>query len=309
MRLLACAALALAACGRLGYDALSTGEPDAGASTGVTRVDASGAPDALAEPDAGPFAAAMPIAELADPLAADDDPSLTGDLLEIYFKSDRGSPGDFDIWRARRDSPDAAWGPAERVDALSSTAFDATPEVSFDGLVMHVASARGGGLGGSDIWLSTRPSRDDEWGELVHVAELSSERDEWAAVTDASHTSVVITRSVPDHSLDLLGASRASTEPWSAPAPLAHLASEVYEADGHLDASGLRLHFAGERDGDRDIYLAARAAPDADFAEPVRLPELSSEGRDEDPWVSPDGRVIVFSSDRTGDQELYWATR
>jgi hypothetical protein len=123
---------------------------------------------------------------------------------------------------------------------------------------------------------------------------------------------VVITRAVPGHSLDLLGASRPSAaEPWGAPVALANLSSEVYEADGHLDASGLRLYFAGELDGGqgRDIYLAERESPDGDFAPAARLVELSSDSRDEDPWVSPDGHVIVFSSDRTGDQELYWAAR
>jgi WD40-like Beta Propeller Repeat len=304
---LACAAATQIACGRLGYDSLSRDEADGGPNVGVSM------PDAMpAEPDAavGPFDDATRIDELADLGAADDDPSLSGDLLEIYFKSDRGSPGDFDIWRALRDSADQPWQPPERVDEVSSDAYEATPELSFDGLVMFLASARAGGLGGSDLWMSTRPSRADPWSAPVHVPELSSESDEWAAVTGAGQTHVVFTRAVPGNSLDLFGASRASAaQPWGAPVPLLGMATEVYEADGHLDAEGLRLAFAGEIDESRDIYLADRPSPDADFAPPVRIDELSSPSRDEDPWVSPDGRLIVFSSDRTGDQELYWARR
>jgi hypothetical protein len=44
----------------------------------------------------------------------------------------------------------------------------------------------------------------------------------------------------------------------------------------------------------------------------VRLPELASPGDDEDPWLTPDLRVIVFSSDRAGgpgSNDLYMATR
>ncbi len=255
------AATALTACGRLGYEPVPAGDTDAMPGADVVRPDARPAPDAQPpQPDAppGPFRAAALIEELAAPDADDDDPSLTGDLLEIYFKSDRGTPGDF------------------------------------------------------DIWLSTRASRADPWGEPDVVVELSSDEDEWAAVTDESGTHVVITRSVPGNVLDLLGASRASAdEPWGAPAPLANLATPVYEADGHLDPSGLRLFFAGELAGGdgRDIYIAERPSPEDDFGPPARVAELSSGSRDEDPWVSPDGNVIVISSDRTGDQELYWSSR
>ena len=316
---LACAATALAACGRLGYDAAPQ-DPDGGPNINVTRPDASAEPDAARHPDAapadaaplGPFGEVELIPELAEPLANDDDPSLTGDLLEIYFKSDRGSPDQYDIWRATRGVVDAPWGPAERVDELSSGVYDASPEVSFDGLTIFIASSRAGGSSGSDIWQSTRASRDDAWSTPVLVVELSSDHDEWAAVTDESLTAVVITRGIPDHSLDLFGASRASVDqPWSQPEPLVGLATEVYEADAHLDASGTSMVFAGELAGGdgRDIYQADRPSADDPFAAPARLVEVSSPARDEDPWLSPDARVLVFSSDRTGDQELYWTRR
>jgi Tol biopolymer transport system component len=42
---------------------------------------------------------------------------------------------------------------------------------------------------------------------------------------------------------------------------------------------------------------------------PERLSELATEALDEDPWVSPDGRVIYFSSERSGNREIYAAER
>jgi len=115
---------------------------------------------------------------------------------------------------------------------------------------------------------------------------------------------------VADHSFDLFESLRAG-DSWSAPAPLANLSSPVYEADSHLDPTGLEIYFAGElADAEgRDIYRARRADAGGDFAPPERVAELASPGADEDPWVSPDRRLIVFSSDRSGDQELYTATR
>lgn len=319
---LAAAGILLAGCGRLGYDALSSegAEPDSGSNTNLTPVDASTEPDGAPAPDAalpdaaplGPFRAPELIAELAAPGANDDDPSLTGDLLELYFKSDRPGSLDYDIWRSIRSAADDPWGAAERVAELSSAEYDASPEVSFDGLVLYFSSSRAGGLGGVDLYVSTRSSRSAPWGAPSLVVELSSPGDEWAPAASADHTSVVITRSSPGRSLDLFGASRPSADqPWSAPAPLDSFASEVYEADAHLDAPGTSMLFAAELPGgaDRDIYRAERGTPADPFGEPERVDEVSSPAIDEDPWLSPDGRVMVFSSTRTGDQELYWTVR
>lgn len=318
---LAAAATLLAGCGRLGYDALSNegSEADGGPNTNLGQVDAAG-PDGAVAPDAalpdaaplGPFRPPELIAELAAPGVNDDDPSLTGDLLELYFKSDRAGSQGYDIWRSVRPTSDDPWGPAERVAELSSEVYDASPEVSFDGLVIYFSSSRAGGVGGVDLHVSTRASRSEAWGAPSLVVELSSPGDEWAPAASADHTSVVITRSNDGRSLDLYGASRASADqPWSAPEPLGLYATEVYEADAHLDAPGTSMLFAAELPGGdgRDIYRAERATPTDPFGAPERVDEVSSPEIDEDPWLSPDGRVLVFSSTRTGDQELYWTVR
>lgn len=290
-------------CGRIGYQAGPEVDPDAGA------------PDAALPPDAevplGPFGTARLIDELSDPAAADDDPSLTGDLRELYFKSDRGGMNDFDIWVTRRDSDDLPWGEAIEVVELSSPDFEATPEVSLDGLTITLSSNRaGGGGGGIDIWVSTREAREDPWDPPVPLAALNSAADEYAAVTDEGGGVVIFNRAVTDQSFDLLQSVREG-DLFALPVALVNLSSVVYEADSHLDAAGLELYFAGELPDatGRDIYLTRRDAAADDFALPERVVELATPTADEDPWVSPDRRLIVFSSDRSGDQELYTATR
>ncbi len=292
--------LVAAGCGRLGY------ERGDGANDAATPSDG-GAGDAAV---LGPFSQAAAIPGLADP-AADDDPSLTGDLLELYFKSDRGGMSDFDIWLARRDSVDEPWGDPVQVNELSTKSFEATPEVSLDGLTITFASDRAGGGGGAvDLWTSTRLTRDDPWDPPAPLAALNTADDEFAAVTDQGGQHLVFNRMVAGHSYDLFE-SVGSGDSWSAPLPLANLSTAVYEADSHLDPVGVELYFAGElADAEgRDIYRAARGDPASDFAAPERIAELATAGADEDPWVSPDRRLIVFSSDRSGDQEIYAATR
>lgn len=57
----------------------------------------------------------------------------------------------------------------------------------------------------------------------------------------------------------------------------------------------------------RDLYEAYDAGA---VFEVVEHPELNTAVDDADPWISPDGRIVVFSSKRDGgDDDLYMAVR
>src|SRR5688572_15580587 len=60
----------------------------------------------------------------------DDNPTLTSNLLEIYFTSTRG--GNADVYFATRSSDDEPFGAPVRVDAVSSDEDDASPAISLD---------------------------------------------------------------------------------------------------------------------------------------------------------------------------------
>ena len=290
---------ACAACGHLGF------ETDPARDSGTD-----GALDA-GEP-LGPFGEPRLIAELSLRGAFDDDPSLTADLTEIYFKSDRGGGGDFDIWMAARDAPDQVFGDLHEVVELSSPAFDATPEVSWDGLTMHLSSNRVGAQG-FDVFVSTRASRDRPWSLPVREADLSSSGDEFAVAMDAAGLRAVVTRAVVDRGLDLFEATRATRQdPWSAPSPLSTLSTDGWDADAHLSPDGRLVIYASDRAagaGQRDLWIATRQSPDGVVSEPIDVLEVATPRNDEDPWLSGDGRTLVLSSDRDGDQELWIAAR
>src|SRR6266576_2137182 len=95
-----------------------------------------------------------------DPAITDAHPSLRADGREIYFHSNRaGSLGASDLWRSTRRSVHDPWSTPENLGApLSSTANDVHPSLSHDARTLIFASTRAGGLGGSDIWMSTRTS-------------------------------------------------------------------------------------------------------------------------------------------------------
>ncbi len=114
----------------------------------------------------------MKIAEIADPFGADD-PSLTDDLLEIYFGSTRtGGLGMEDIWAATRTSIDLPFGTPAPVVALNSVSSETTMKITGNGKAIYFSSDRG--AAGHDIYVATRTDRDQPWTTPTRVAELST---------------------------------------------------------------------------------------------------------------------------------------
>jgi hypothetical protein len=109
---------------------------------------------------------AVLVAELSipDPAITDAHPSLRPDGREIYFYSNRsGGLGASDLWRSTRRSVHDPWSTPEHVQApLSSTSNDVHPSLTHDGRTLIFASTRAGGLGGADIWMTTRTSSGKE---------------------------------------------------------------------------------------------------------------------------------------------------
>jgi hypothetical protein len=303
--------LGLAACGRIAYDRLpEAGEGTPGTDAGIEQ----------GSPDAGPFGVALEIAEL-NTFNIEDDPTLTADMLEIYFE--RGNPaGDQgDLWRASRASLLDPWDAPELVVELNSADRDSTPEIVGDGLTIYFTSSRGSSgtlLDGLDVFVATRPDRSSAWGNVQLVTELSSPLGDTAPVLSADGLSLVMSsaRDAGDtglgiSGLDLFTSTRSTTSsPWQTPTPIAELNTDVVD-DSAVFLDPLTLLYVSERPGseEQDMYLARRPSITEPFGAPEPLAELNTSLEDTDPWVSPDGQVMIFSSDRDGARDLYVVSR
>jgi Tol biopolymer transport system component len=232
----------------------------------------------------------------------DDDPSATADLLELYFNRSN------DIYVAKRASVADAWGTPVGVAELNSADNETTPEVSYDGLTIYVASNRAGGLGGNDIWMATRATRSAAWSTPVFVPELSSPAADGAATqTDPL---VIMIDSDRGGSLDILIAQRTSpTAAFGAPQLVTQLNGAESEGNPMLTSDKLTVYFDSNRTGDGELFVATRASDTAAFGAPSVIAELSSTSADTDPWISPDSRTMLFTSNRDGTQRLWQTTR
>jgi len=65
---------------------------------------------------------------------------------------------------------DEPWGkPVNLGPVVNSSASDNHPSVSSDGLSLFFGSTRSGGYGGYDLWVTTRKTRNEPWGEPVNL--------------------------------------------------------------------------------------------------------------------------------------------
>src|SRR6185369_12212771 len=91
------------------------------------------------------FATPVLVPELASP-SRTDNPTLTGDLLEIYFTTDRVS-GNGDVWFATRATATAPFGTPAPVTVVNGDSFETSSAISTDGLTLWFGSDRVGGAG------------------------------------------------------------------------------------------------------------------------------------------------------------------
>lgn len=261
-------------------------------------------------PDAphGPWGQPTVVA-LAPPTNTDDDPSPTDDRLELYINSSRA--GNVDVYVTTRVSTTAAWSLPAVVPMISSTANETTPEVSYDGLTMIVASDRAGTIGGNDLWQSTRASRAAAWDTPVRIAELSSAASEAGGNPSPDGLAIVFSSTrAGNGSPDLFYAERDSqAAAWRAPIELTALNTNGHEGSPFLSADKLTLYFDTDRGGSLDLYMSRRASTSDPFPAPVPIAELNTMDSEQDPWVSSDGRRLWFSSNRGGTNQLWEAAR
>jgi len=102
--------------------------------------------------------------------AAETSPCIAMDGLELYFSDHidsiprTGGLGNADLWVARRPNTRSAWGkPVNLGSVVNSIQVEVNPTLSADGLILFFGSARGGGQGGRDVWVTTRKAPNGEW--------------------------------------------------------------------------------------------------------------------------------------------------
>src|SRR3989337_1693992 len=105
----------------------------------------------------GSFGAAQLVRELSSPFQ-ELRPVIRFDGLEMFLFSDRpGTLGDYDLWVSTRRSVSDSWTPPVNLGApVNSIRADQQAYIASDRRTLYFASARPGGMGGLDLYVTTR---------------------------------------------------------------------------------------------------------------------------------------------------------
>lgn len=233
----------------------------------------------------------------------EDDPSLTADMLELYFVRD------VDLYVSKRDTATAPWPAGIAIAELNTTGLEVMPSVSRDGLTLYFS--RGDGTQ-RDIFVTTRGSRDEDWSTPAPLAidlnlPTSSEHPTWSSPEGLQL--LVETFPVPDGNHEIFLATRASIGDPFTSVPLDGINTVAHEGAAWATDDGQTIMFESNRSGNMDVWEARRYGDGWVVGNHPELDSTASNKTDGTPWLSPDGTTVVFSSSREGTDQLYIATR
>jgi hypothetical protein len=179
-------------------------------------------------------------------------PSISADGLSLFFVAD------FDLWFSTRKSIVDEWEPAVNLGPTVNTSYrDITPSISADGLSLYFSSNRPGGSGSLDIWITTRESIIDPWGEPVNLGPIvNSSAAENASSISADGLSLFFTdypAQRPDgYGLSDLWVTKRATmdDNWGSPMNLGPTVNTTYRDGGpSISSDGKTLFFMSNRPG------------------------------------------------------------
>ena len=196
---------------------------------------------------------------------------------------------------------------------FNSSGYEWYPSIRADGLEMYFESDRPGGEGTYDIWVSTRATREDDWGAPTNLGPSINTPD-WQNVPCISADGLELYYS--DWGLWVVRRATIS-DPWGEPENDSliniNTSKEGASSTPKLSSDGLSLFLSSRNDW--DLYVSTRPTRDDPWSEPVNLGPtvngLDSAWESYCPAISADGLVLFFSCNRPGGSggEDLWMTR
>lgn len=289
----------LCACGRIGFGFEA---PDATTDAATDPVPDVGSPDAMV--CTGPFSAPSPIQSTVSN-ANEWGGTIDRDGLELYFVSNRGPNGDYDIYRATRATRTDPFGAPALVTELSTSTSEDDPFLTADGLELWFNRS-------GQILRSTRVDRSSPWQAPQPVASLDASgseistmlRDDLLVVYFASD------RTPSAGNFDLYMATRPSVaDPFGPAVSLTALNTSSFDCCPQLVEGGSRLIYMTSATGEDKLMSVAL---DANGLPTGPISAVHDEDGDEtDPFESADGTLRGYAHRPTtqGHYDLYLMER
>jgi len=200
---------------------------------------------------------------------------------------------------------------------VNTPGYDRDPFLPRDELTLYLSSARTPAVGGADVFVATRARTDQPFSTPTVFAPASTTGFDSKLSMTSSGTLFVLATDQPggQGGPDIWEATRGQANAaWSALAETHEgaLDDANNQLDPQISADGLHLYYANGN-FPQVVTVASRANTTASFASPQPIASIASTFSQADPTVTPDERVLVYSSGRTdiafANGNLWYATR
>lgn len=231
--------------------------------------------------------------------------SITGAIAALGF-------GQFGEWSPAQDIEEFGAGAHEN---FNTEALEGCPFISPDGKMFFIASNRPGGQGGLDIWVSTRASAADAWGEPVNLGPpINTAANDFCPTIDRDGKTFFFVSNRSGHCGATPNADiyTARFDAGLQVDSVTHLGCEVNSGwDEHspfpiniqgvgpaLFYSSARPADAADAPGDHDLYMSVSRG--GVYGPGQYLDGVNTPANDGQPNVRRDGLEMFFWSDRPG---------
>jgi Tol biopolymer transport system component len=222
---------------------------------------------------------------------------------------------------------DFIWGTPTNLGPEVNTSYgEAGVCISANGLELYFSSNRPGGYGDLDLWVTKRPTIEDDWGDPENLGSpANTQYSYWEPSISSDGLSLYFS---DGHSAlfgnrlpgglggqgDIWMITRETIhDAWGAPVNIGPAVNSQHAIHPSISADGLSLYFQTYRPGSivgygrDDLMVATRESTSDSFGNPVFLKNVSSANAEWMPDISTDGRMLFFS--RSSATELWMAMR
>ena len=247
----------------------------------------------------GPWSAPAKVDPVAMPTLQEDDASMSPNELEMTFAIDIA--GDKQLSRVNRATTTSAWGAVTSLNIQVANVTDQTPRYTNDGLTLYFASNRGGN---EDIYKMTRATTASAWSAPTAVAEVNTNaRERWFAPCDGGRYLLNSDRGTANN-LDVYEGILGGGPPTR----VASFSSASNETGAFISFNCKHAFFTtavGTTPGVMESFRIANA-----WTTPMPVLEINTAiYAEQDPWMSIDGKRMLFVSNMLGSNDLYMITR
>jgi hypothetical protein len=165
----------------------------------------------------------------------------------------------------------------------------------------------------SDIWIIRRATIDADWGSPSEVSQLSSGATDTTPEVTGDGLTMFLSSSrsgAVGGTLDIWVSTRLSRSAlWTTPSVVPELNTTSDDTSSAVTDDALALAWNVGPVNVEDLYASRRETANSGWDPPTELTSLNTASREASPMFSQDRLTLYFSSSRTGNEDLYVATR